>query len=57
VSLDVVAAEGITRAQRRLEVHLGPERLRATLRFSHHVEGETPVVVVRHGETDAVHGN
>src|SRR6266511_3151824 len=38
VTLDVVAAEGLTCAQGRLEVHLGAERLRAPQRLDHDVE-------------------
>src|SRR3984893_13527400 len=52
-----MAAKGIARAQRGLEVLLPPEELRATQRLDHDVELQGPVPCFGAREADAVHGD
>src|SRR4051794_36949039 len=54
MALDVVPAERVAGAQGRLEVHLVTERFRPVDGLLHDVEPEPAVVVLRHGEADAV---
>ena len=57
MALHVVAAERVADTQRRLDIHLGAEGLRASKGLGNDVEGQGTIVDAHHGQAHAVDGD